>query len=68
MSENQGLSVAQKIELVEAIWDSIAADSESLPLTPDHREELNRRVQRFKADGPDGIDPKIAITEIRNHL
>ena len=38
------LSVSERIRLVEDIWDSIAADSQSQPLTQSQREELDRRL------------------------
>ena len=37
------LPVAERMRLVEAIWDSISAAPESLPLTEWQREELDRR-------------------------
>jgi putative addiction module component (TIGR02574 family) len=36
------LSVPERIELVEDIWDSIAAVPDSIPLTNAQREELDR--------------------------
>ncbi|MDR1647354.1 MAG: addiction module protein, partial [Zoogloeaceae bacterium] len=39
------LSIAERIQLVEDIWDSIATDaSESVDLTTAQREEVRRRV------------------------
>lgn len=38
------LSVAERIQLVEDIWDSIAADPDSLTLTEEQRQELDRRL------------------------
>jgi putative addiction module component (TIGR02574 family) len=39
-----GLSVEDRITLAERIWDSIAADATTLPLTEEQREELERRL------------------------
>lgn len=39
------LSVAERIQLVEDIWDSIATTPETLPLTDSQRQELDRRLQ-----------------------
>lgn len=44
------LSVAERIQLVEDLWDSIAADPEALPLTDAQRAELDRRVAEHEAD------------------
>jgi putative addiction module component (TIGR02574 family) len=42
------LSVAERIELVEAIWDSIAMTPESLPVTPAQKRELDRRLAEYR--------------------
>jgi putative addiction module component (TIGR02574 family) len=44
------LSVAQRILLVEEIWDSIAVASEEIPLTDAHKEDLQRRLAAYEAD------------------
>lgn len=38
------LDVEDRLALVEEIWASIVADAEVSPLTPEQREELDRRV------------------------
>jgi putative addiction module component (TIGR02574 family) len=38
------LSVAERINLVQEIWDSIARDAERAPLTDAQRLELDRRL------------------------
>jgi len=49
------LSRADRLSLVQQIWDSIATESKSL-LTDAQRQELNRRVAEDDAD-PDGGIP-----------
>lgn len=44
------LSVAQRILLVEEIWDSIAADEAEIPLTEAQRQDLLRRVTAYESD------------------
>jgi putative addiction module component (TIGR02574 family) len=44
------LSIAQRILLVEEIWDSIAAEAESLPLTEPQKQDLQRRVAAYEAN------------------
>lgn len=44
ISDIRKLSVAERIQLVEDIWDSIAADADAVPLTDDQRSELDRRI------------------------
>jgi len=41
------LSVAERIQLLEDLWDSIASTPERLPVTDAQKAELDRRRQRF---------------------
>jgi putative addiction module component (TIGR02574 family) len=45
------LSVKERIELAEALWDSIAEDADAgvLPIPESHRAELDRRLADFEA-------------------
>ena len=44
------LSVAERIQLVEDIWDSIAATPEAVPVTDAQRKELARRKRAHRKD------------------
>lgn len=48
------LSLEERIQLVEDLWDSIAADHNLLPLTPEERAELDRRLDAYQANGNPG--------------
>jgi len=52
LDEAKRLSVSERIELVEAIWDTVAedADLEQLPIPGWHREELDRRLADLESD------------------
>jgi putative addiction module component (TIGR02574 family) len=51
------LTLAERIQLVEDLWDSIAAEaSHSLALTEEQLSELHRRAQGHK-DHPDAAIP-----------
>jgi putative addiction module component (TIGR02574 family) len=52
LSQAQGLPIAERIELVEAIWDTIPenAGTDVLPLSEEHRAELERRLTDMEAD------------------
>jgi putative addiction module component (TIGR02574 family) len=49
IQELRSLPVAERIQLVEDLWDSIAEDSGSLQLTDAQRTELDRRLDDFEA-------------------
>ena len=44
------LSLAERILLVEEIWDSIAAEAEVLEVPQSHKDELDRRLAAYHAD------------------
>ena len=48
------LARAERIQLVEDLWDSIAREDEQLPVTDSQRDELRRRKQRFLAHPASG--------------
>jgi putative addiction module component (TIGR02574 family) len=43
------LSLAERILLVEEIWDSIAAEAETLEVPQSHKDELDRRLAAYHA-------------------
>jgi putative addiction module component (TIGR02574 family) len=46
----EGLSIAERILLVEQIWDDIAAEAEAIPITQAQRDELDHRLAASDAD------------------
>ena len=48
------LSVAERLELVEAIWDSIVDAPESLPVTAAQKQELERRLAEYQKNPDEG--------------
>lgn len=64
MDEIKRLSVAERIRLVQDIWDSIAADRNAQPLGTAEREELDRRLRAFERD-PSGTK---TWSEVREDL
>jgi putative addiction module component (TIGR02574 family) len=44
------LSVAQRILLVEEIWDSISVEAEQLPLADTQKQDLQCRLIAYEAD------------------
>jgi putative addiction module component (TIGR02574 family) len=44
------LSVAERILLVEEIWDSIAAEAEQIPITEAQKQDLQRRLAAYEAN------------------
>jgi putative addiction module component (TIGR02574 family) len=48
------LSVAERIQLVEDIWDSIAEVPEEVPLTDEQKAELDRRLDAYHLNPDEG--------------
>jgi putative addiction module component (TIGR02574 family) len=44
------LTPAERLQLLQEIWDSLAHDVEVLPLTEPQRQELDRRLAALDAD------------------
>ena len=61
-AEISRLSSAEKILLVEELWDQIASASLSLPVPVAHREELDRRL------ATDANDVGLPWSEVRDAL
>ncbi len=52
--EIKQLSVAERVLLVQEIWDGIAADQESISVTEAQKEELDRRLEAYDASPEEG--------------
>lgn len=53
-SDVMSLSVPERIQLVEDIWDSIAEVPETVPLTSDQKAELDRRLDAYHRNPDEG--------------
>jgi putative addiction module component (TIGR02574 family) len=48
------LTVEQRLELLDEIWESLYETPQAIPLTEAQREELDRRIEEFDNEGPLG--------------
>ena len=55
LSDILELTIAERIQLAEDIWDSVAAFPEAIPLTDAQKEELGRRLQAYADNPNEGI-------------
>lgn len=59
------LTREERLELIEQLWDSLSEDErDSLPLTAEQEQELDRRLDALDRDGPVGLSPE----ELRERL
>jgi putative addiction module component (TIGR02574 family) len=57
---------AERLSLLEELWDSVASEPEGVPLTPAQRAELDRRLDELDAEGPVGIPWDEVLGRIRS--
>jgi putative addiction module component (TIGR02574 family) len=58
------LSVAERIQLAQDIWDSVAADSSKVALTDAQRQELDKRLSAYRADPGTGSSWEVVRARI----
>ena len=62
------LSAAERLELLEKLWDSLDDASAELPLTDPQRAELDRRLDALETDVANGRVLGIPWTEVLEQL
>ena len=58
------LSVAERIQLAEDLWDSILEQQEEFPLSEPQKQELDKRLENYKRNPTSGSSWK----EVRKRL
>ena len=58
------LSVSERIQLVEDIWDSIGKTTQAAPLTEAQRRELDRRLEAHRQNPKSGT----TWTEVKRRI
>ncbi|MDZ8263654.1 addiction module protein [Nostoc sp. ChiQUE01b] len=48
------LSIAERIQLAEDLWDSILEQQEELPLSSTQQQELDRRLENYEKNPTSG--------------
>jgi len=56
VSEILQLSVAERIQIVEDIWDSISESPDSLELSEAEKAELDKRLESYQKNPNEGIE------------
>ncbi len=62
------LPLEQRIQLVQDLWESIAAESDAIPVDPEHVAEAQERLQEYRLDGDPGESARSALEQIRQGL
>lgn len=59
------LSMAEKLQLVEDLWDNLSATPEAVPIHDWQKEELDRRKEKLASNPNSGIEWEGAKRRIR---
>ena len=60
------LSTDERLDLIEQLWDSLSdQERESLPLTAEQEQELDRRLDAVEREGPVGVSPDEVRDQVR---
>jgi putative addiction module component (TIGR02574 family) len=62
------LPLAERLELVQTLWDSIAAEQIGPELTDADQPLIDQRLESFLADGDPGLDADAALGAIEQPL
>jgi putative addiction module component (TIGR02574 family) len=64
----RNLPLAERLELVQTLWDSIAAEQRDPELSTADRQQINKRMEAFLADCDPGLDAESIIDTIEQLL
>ena len=59
------LPIAERMRLVEAIWDSISAVPDAITLTDWQKRELDKRLAEYEADPDAGSTSEEVLARVR---
>lgn len=62
------LSVPERIQLAEDLWDSVAAADADIPLTPAQVEELDRRLDDLERNPDAGVPWEVARARLEERV
>ena len=63
--ELRELSLSDRLRLLGDVWETFVSDPESLPLSDEHRKEIDRRLDAYERDpnrSADWLDARRRIT------
>ena len=66
IDEIKKLSISERIQLVEDIWDSIMAEPESIELTDAQKQEIDKRLENYNNNNQSGSPWNEVKQRIRN--
>ena len=62
----EDMSTEEQLRLLEELWNSLSQRPGAIPLTPEQREEFDRRLDDLDRQGPVGIPWEEVLRQIRS--
>lgn len=62
------LPIAEKLRLVQDLWESIAADASAVPVDREYLVEVEERLAQYRVDGDRGSPVRDVAKRIRREL
>ncbi len=62
------LPIAEKIKILEQLWDSIAEEQDVLPINKAQQLELDKRLGAYETERRKGRPAAEPLADIRRHL
>jgi putative addiction module component (TIGR02574 family) len=62
------LSVSERIQLAEDLWDSVAVTDANIPLTPAQVDELDRRLDDLERNPDAGVPWEVARARLEERV
>ncbi len=66
LSEALSLPAAERLDMIERLWESLAADPEAVELSDAQRDELDWRIEEMDAAPDTGVSWDDVKCELRN--
>ena len=60
------LTVEERLDLIERVWDSLTVTQDEIPLTDAQRAELDRRLDELEEKGPIGVSWEQVVDSIKS--
>jgi putative addiction module component (TIGR02574 family) len=67
IDELRALSIDDRLKVVEAVWDSLPEEA-AMPLTPEQRAELDRRLDAYEANPDQLLTWDQVLEQLRGRL
>ena len=67
-SDLLSLPLAQRLELVQNLWDSIAAEQQGVAATAEEQRLVAERMQALRLDGNPGEDAMLVLADLEQAL